>query len=53
MDTRNRRTLFRGLVVDLEQVEVRIGRKGWHVFQIVRHPGGVGVLPIHDDGRSR
>jgi ADP-ribose pyrophosphatase len=42
--------LFRGLVVDLEQMEVRIGSKGWHAFQVVRHPGGVGVLPLHDDG---
>lgn len=42
--------LFKGLVVGLEQFEVKIGAKGWHVFQIVRHPGGVGVLPLHDDG---
>lgn len=42
--------LFKGLVVGLEQLEVKIGAKGWHVFQIVRHPGGVGVLPLHDDG---
>jgi len=50
MDTRNRATLFEGLVVDIEQMEVRIGDKGWHTFQVVRHPGGVGVLPLHDDG---
>ena len=50
METRNREMLFSGLVVNLEQMEVRIGRKGWHVYQIVRHPGGVGVLPLHDDG---
>ncbi len=50
METRNRKILFKGLVVDVEQMEVRIGAKGWHVFQIVRHPGGVGVLPLHDDG---
>jgi len=50
METRNRELLFSGLVVNLEQMEVRIGRKGWHVYQIVRHPGGVGVLPLHDDG---
>jgi ADP-ribose pyrophosphatase len=50
METRNRKTLFEGLVVDVEQMEVRIGEKGWHVYQIVRHPGGVGVLPLHDDG---
>lgn len=50
METRNRKTLFEGLVVDVEQMEVRIGAKGWHVYQIVRHPGGVAVLPLHDDG---
>ena len=50
MDTRNHATPFRGLVVDIEQMEVRIGDKGWHTFQVVRHPGGVGVLPLHDDG---
>ncbi|MGE5663958.1 MAG: NUDIX hydrolase [Deltaproteobacteria bacterium] len=50
METRNRKTLFEGLVVDVEQMEVRVGAKGWHVYQIVRHPGGVGVLPLHDDG---
>jgi len=50
METRNRTFPFRGLVVEIEQMEVRIGHKGWHTFQVVRHPGGVGVLPLHDDG---
>ncbi|MBT1073818.1 NUDIX hydrolase [Geobacter grbiciae] len=50
MDTRNRTIPFTGLVVDIEQMDVRIGDKGWHTFQVVRHPGGVGVLPLHDDG---
>ena len=50
METRNRSTIFTGLVVDIEQFEVRVGEKGWHTYQIVRHPGGVGVLPLHDDG---
>jgi ADP-ribose pyrophosphatase len=50
METRNREVLFKGLVVDVEQMEVRIGRKGWHRYQVVRHPGGVGVLPLHTDG---
>jgi ADP-ribose pyrophosphatase len=50
METRNRAILFQGLVVDLEQMEVKIGPKGWHTYQIVRHPGGVGVLPLHADG---
>lgn len=50
MDVRNRRRLFRGLVVEIEQMEVAVGERGWHTFQIVRHPGGVAVLPLHDDG---
>ncbi len=50
METRNGTVLFRGLVVNVEQMEVRVGGKGWHVYQIVRHPGGVGVLPLHEDG---
>lgn len=50
MNTRDRAVLFRGLVVDIEQFEVEIGNKGWHRFQVVRHPGGVGVVPLHDDG---
>lgn len=50
METRNRAILFEGLVVDLEQMEVKVGEKGWHTYQVVRHPGGVAVLPLHDDG---
>ncbi len=50
MITRNREMLFTGLVVNIEQVEVRIGEKGWHTYQVVRHPGGVGVLPLHPGG---
>jgi ADP-ribose pyrophosphatase len=50
MKTRNRTTLLRGLVVNVEQMEVKFGDKGWHLFQVVRHPGGVGVLPLHEDG---
>jgi len=50
METRNRTTLVRGLVVDVEQMEVKFGEKGWHLYQVVRHPGGVGVLPLHEDG---
>jgi ADP-ribose pyrophosphatase len=42
--------IFSGLVVDIEQMEVKVGDKGWHTFQIVRHPGGVAVLPLHEDG---
>lgn len=50
MDVRNKTALFHGLVVDIEQMEVKIGDRGWHLYQIVRHPGGVAVLPLHDDG---
>lgn len=50
METRNRAILFHGLVVDIEQMEVKIGEKGWHTYQIVRHPGGAAVLPLHEDG---
>ncbi len=50
METRNHATIFKGLVVDIEQMEVKIGERGWHTYQIIRHPGGVGVLPLHDDG---
>lgn len=50
METRNRAILFRGLVVNMEQMDVRIGEKGWHTYQIVRHPGGAAVLPLHNDG---
>lgn len=49
MDTRERQVLFSGLVVKVEQMEVRVGDKGWHRFQVVRHPGGVAVLPLHED----
>ena len=50
MRTRDRAVVFSGLVVDIEQLEVVIGAKGWHPFQVMRHPGGVAVLPLHDDG---
>ena len=50
METRDHRTLFTGLVVDIEQMEVRVGSCGWHTYQIVRHPGGAAALPLHDDG---
>ena len=50
MESREKVVLFNGLVVSVEQMEVKVGEKGWHRFQVVRHPGGVGVLPLHDDG---
>jgi ADP-ribose pyrophosphatase len=50
MKNRDRRTIFSGLVIDIEQMEVEVGSRGWHTFQVIRHPGGAGVLPVHDDG---
>ncbi len=50
MNTRDHSILFKGLVVDIEQFQVKIGEKGWHTYQIVRHPGGGAILPLHDDG---
>lgn len=50
MNAYNRRIIFDGLVIAIEQMEVEIGRHGTHTFQIIRHPGGAGVLPVHADG---
>jgi ADP-ribose pyrophosphatase len=50
MEQRNAETRFKGLVVDIEQLEVLVGERGWHTYQVVRHPGGAAVLPLHDDG---
>jgi ADP-ribose pyrophosphatase len=50
METKNRSMIFTGLVVDVEQMDVLIGDQGWYTYQIVRHPGGAAVLPLHDDG---
>lgn len=50
MKSCNHATVFSGLVIDIEQMEVEIGQRGRHTYQIIRHPGGAGVLPVHDDG---
>ena len=50
MQTRDNHLIFKGLVVNIEQMDVQVGCKGWHTYQVVRHPGGVAVLPLHDDG---
>ena len=50
MNEHNRKTIFRGMVIDIEQMEVEVGSKGHHTFQVIRHPGGAGVLPVHADG---
>jgi ADP-ribose pyrophosphatase len=49
MQSRNHTVIMQGLVVDVEQFEVA-GSKGWHTLQVVRHPGGAAVLPLHEDG---
>ena len=50
MKSKNHRKLFSGLLFDIEQMDVEIGAQGSHTFQIIRHPGGAGVLPVHVDG---
>ena len=50
MKSYNHRIIFSGLLIGIEQMEVEIGQKGRHTYQIIRHPGGAGVLPVHDDG---
>jgi 8-oxo-dGTP pyrophosphatase MutT (NUDIX family) len=50
MKTKNRSKVFSGIVVDVEQMDVLIGDQGWYTYQIIRHPGGAAVLPLHDDG---
>jgi ADP-ribose pyrophosphatase len=50
MKSYNHRIVFSGLVIDIEQMEVEVGQRGRHTYQIIRHPGGAGVLPVHDDG---
>jgi ADP-ribose pyrophosphatase len=50
VNIRNRRTIFKGPIIDIEQMDVEIGTGGSHTFQVVRHPGGAGVLPVHEDG---
>lgn len=50
MKFRNSSTLFNGTVFDIEQFDTELGDKGWHTFQVIRHPGGAGILPLHGDG---
>jgi ADP-ribose pyrophosphatase len=49
MKLRNISTILNGKVFNVEEFEVEIGT-GWHTFQVIRHPGGAAVLPLHDDG---
>ncbi len=50
MNINNRRTIFNGLVINIEEMDVEIGSLGYHKYQIIRHPGGSAVLPVHEDG---
>jgi ADP-ribose pyrophosphatase len=50
MKESSRSTIFNGLIINIEQMQVEIGSSGYHTFQIIRHPGGAGVLPVHSDG---
>jgi nudix-type nucleoside diphosphatase (YffH/AdpP family) len=50
MKSYNHTTVFSGIVIDIEQMEVEIGPKGRHTYQVIRHPGGAAVLPVHADG---
>lgn len=47
----SKRTLARGVFLELEEVRLRSPSGVEIVRDIVRHPGGVGVLPIDDDGQ--
>jgi ADP-ribose pyrophosphatase len=50
MNSYNHKTIFSGLVINIEQMEVEIGGHNRHTYQVIRHPGGAAVLPVHDDG---
>lgn len=49
MKIHNRHIIFRGLIIDIEQMEVS-GTSLTHMYQVIRHPGGAGILPVHADG---
>lgn len=50
MKSFDHKIIFSGLVIDIEQMEVEIGDHTRHTYQIIRHPGGSAVLPVHADG---
>lgn len=39
-----------GYVIDMVEAEMRDPDGGVHARDVVRHPGAVSVLPLHDDG---
>lgn len=48
--TRSSRSVFKGVIVELrvDEVELPDGRRAGR--EVVSHPGGVAILPYHDDG---
>lgn len=50
MKSLDHKIIFTGLVIDIEQMDVEVGTCGRHTYQIIRHPGGAAVLPVHTDG---
>ena len=50
MISHNNKIVFSGLLINIEQMEVKIGEHGRHTYQVIRHPGGAAVLPVHEDG---
>lgn len=48
--TLNSEEKYQGIIVRvrLDEVELHTGRKSWR--EVVEHPGGVGLLPIDDEG---
>jgi len=50
MKSHHHQIVYSGLVINIEQMDVEIGDRGRHTYQIIRHPGGAAVLPVHDDG---
>jgi ADP-ribose pyrophosphatase len=50
MKSFDHKIIFSGLVINIEQMEVEIGNQARHTYQIIRHPGGAAVLPVHADG---
>ena len=48
--TLNSRRVFDGRLLHLDVDDIRLPDGGEAVREVVRHPGGVCVLPLHDDG---
>lgn len=43
-------TVFSGRIVELQVDQIRLPNGKGAVREVVRHPGGVAILPYHDDG---